>query len=132
MIEASADHQSIKLDGLNTKQALVILTFIYSGEIDASMVLDIKTILTIIMWGYKFDLAELVRILELRLVKKINERSLLDLLLSAEKYQLRVLELECIKLFKFSSQNDYTSIFPFERCSSRILSLIGHQIFPTK
>ena len=128
MIESA--NNVLRLEGISETNLQLLLTFLYTGSIDTSP-LGIKTISSLIPLCFKLDIPELVRLLELRLVKKVNERSLLELISFAEKYYLRVLELECIKWFKTATP-DVSAMFPFEKCSSRILCLIGNQIFPPK
>ena len=129
MLENNPNH-TLHLDDISEKHLMFILTYLYSGDGDTS-IFDCKTILSLLPWCVKLDIPELIRLFELQLIKMVDDKSLMELILLSEKFNLRLLELECIKYFKTTS-TEFASVFPFEECSHRVLIRIAHQIFPSK
>ena len=126
LIEKQNEDQ-IHFDKFSYQNFLIFLSFIYSGE--AKWNLTINNLFEVLEIAMEFRVVELVRLIELKLIDKIQMDNLVLLLNMAEKYHLRTLEVQSI--FWLTS-SDFRSQFAFDLVSTRIQALIAYQFFPEK
>lgn len=126
-IALASKTRQIEICGITYKLLFELLSYIYCGQIPCLN--HLHEIVDIVIWCKRFELSSLFDRVEFMLYKMINEKNLAILLLTAEKYNMRQLEMACI-IYLINSSSNITSQFPFHYLSFKSLYTIGLLIFP--
>lgn len=123
-----SESNELEISDISYKMFIQIILYIYADEIPTFSKLE--EALEIILWSRRFDLSDLICKLEKKLVHMVNEKTLSTLLLTAEEYNMKQLEIVCIL---YLLENEYlTEDFQFHLHSPLVLYSIACRIFPPK
>ena len=121
-------NKQLEIQDISYKLLFELLTFVYCGEMPCINHLD--EVLLLLLWAKRLQLFSMIDKLESILFSMMNDKNLAIILLTAEKYDMKQLEIACI-LTLVNSRNLHVG-FPFHHFSFKTLRFIAQQIFPPK
>ena len=149
LYEIVKNEKSITFNQFSLNNFLFILNFIYTGDWSNNFLfqyysfqpqtpIDVNFLNTnftnqflieCLEMSFLFDITQLVRLIELKLIDNIQVNSLVELFHVAEKYNLRALEVSAVI---WLANSDAVCDFPFQKVSNRVKYLVAYQFFPEK